>query len=367
MEPKIIYHYVGSTRNYGDMAIERSMRRLLSLKSRHPLEFRPIQLKYPIPITEDHVRLINDTGDMLLVGGGGLLMRGDGFSTQSGWQFNINRKNLHGLEVPLVLYGIGYNRFPGELDFSEEAKEHIFETWEKATLTSVRNRGTQQELKMMGVEEKTIIPDPAMFLEPYKIIIPEIHNKFCVGLNLAGDRIDRRFGGTMKDDLRKLAYEINQFLLDLKFRDRESYKVVYIPHVHEYDSHLSYFLKGEFHDKFFDLSKELPWLYPEQSLNVPIIAGIYAQMDVVVGMRAHSNIIPYGQKVPVIGYGMHDKIRYFSQQVGTHVVGNNCSGLKERLKYETTKADRVVQAIKLRYLYKDIDNFNTKVCNVLSH
>jgi polysaccharide pyruvyl transferase WcaK-like protein len=40
-------------------------------------------------------------------------------------------------------------------------------------------------------------------------------------------------------------------------------------------------------------------------------------MDLVVGMRGHSNIVPFGLGTPVVGLGSHNKNRFFLAQIGT--------------------------------------------------
>ncbi len=39
-------------------------------------------------------------------------------------------------------------------------------------------------------------------------------------------------------------------------------------------------------------------------------------MDVVLGMRGHANIIPFGQNTPFIGLGAHNKVKWFLEEVG---------------------------------------------------
>jgi hypothetical protein len=117
---KTIYHYLGYSRNYGDMAIQYSMQHHLQLLSPEPLNFIPIDMKQSTPIDDYLVDQINQNGDALIIGGGGLVMRGDGFDTESGWQFNIKPKTLAKLKVPLIIYAIGYNKFPLEPEFDRK-------------------------------------------------------------------------------------------------------------------------------------------------------------------------------------------------------------------------------------------------------
>ena len=49
---------------------------------------------------------------------------------------------------------------------------------------------------------------------------------------------------------------------------------------------------------------------------LPLFADIYRQMDLVIGMRGHSNIVPFGLGTPVVGLGSHNKNRFFLAQIG---------------------------------------------------
>jgi polysaccharide pyruvyl transferase WcaK-like protein len=65
------------------------------------------------------------------------------------------------------------------------------------------------------------------------------------------------------------------------------------------------------------LSEELQeHLYPPFECYSGFFADIYAQMDLVLGMRGHSNIVAFGKNTPVIGIGQHNKVKWFLEDVG---------------------------------------------------
>lgn len=357
---KTIYHYGGWGRNYGDLAIQAGMMATLQEMSRKfklSIEFIPIDLKQNSPLDPDFIDLLNYRGDMLLVGGGGLLMPGDGFTTRSGWQFNIYEDDLDRLKIPLVIYGIGYNLFPGDEKVMDKSVRHLIKTREVAKLFSVRDYGTRDWLTNRELWDIDVIPDPAMFCPRY-FPNSNLQSQFCVGLCWAGDRMDQRFppSGNDKDVIKK----VSEILLE--FLDKQGGgRVVYIPHVGKYDWKGADLFEQYLGDNFCNVAEEFPYLFPESLARVPLIVGIYSMMDVVVGMRGHSNIIPYSQGVPVIGFGIHQKNQFFAKTVGGITIGNDCEGLAEALSASMLKRPPP----SLQPEGKVIEEFNWRVLDVL--
>ncbi|KKN90093.1 hypothetical protein LCGC14_0232060 [marine sediment metagenome] len=361
---KRIFHLVGFGRNFGDMAIQLSMMDMLQKKSKEALQFIPIDLKTNTPIDRDLVEYINEVGDMLLVGGGGMIMKGDGFDTLSGWQFNISLEDLKLLQVPLVIYGIGYNDFQLE-ELSSRVNSHLMATLWKSSLFSVRDEGTRQQLLKRGLDIRDVIPDPAMFCPSHPVTLPNItQDSFCIGLNLAGDRLDQRFPpmGDYFAVIEKLCSSLSVFS-----RSKSDVRLFYIPHIDIYDHKLWKVVKSRFDGRCQSIADIFPNMFPESLARVPMLAGIYQRMDIVVGMRGHSNIIPFGQGTPVVGFGSHDKNKFFAQQAGTKVVGNDCDGLLECLSEELDCVKRAVNVDTLDDLWIKIDRFNEKVISLLEN
>lgn len=360
---KTIYHYGGWGRNYGDLAIQAGMMHTLQHMAScqgQSIEFIPIDLKQQSPLHEGLIDLINYRGDMLLVGGGGLIMPGDGFTTRSGWQFNISEKDLDKLKVPLVIYGIGYNIFPGDERVMEgDIIRHLIKTREVAKLFSVRDYGTRDWLTNREVWDIDVIPDPAMFCPSY-ISMGSLArlNEFCIGLCWAGDRMDRRFPPSGDD--RDVIKRVSDILLEC-LEVQGGGKVVYIPHVGIYDWKAAILFEQYLGNSFCNIAEEIPYLFPESLAQVPLVVGIYSMMNVVVGMRGHSNIIPYGQGVPVIGFGNHLKNQFFAKSVGGITIGNDCEGLAEAL----AKSALVEPGPSLQPEGKLIEDFNRRVLDVL--
>ncbi len=362
---KTIFHVIGSSRNYGDMAIQYSMINMLQKTLGKPIQFIPIDYKKPIPIHSAMVDLINDMGDMLLVGGGGLIMKGDGFDTLSGWQFNISYEDLRRLRVPLVVYGVGYNLFPGERT-TEDPKtvQHLLQTCHQSDLFSVRDKGSMKALQKLGLGDMDVIPDPAMFCSTFNPDLPGIDkDEFLIGLNWAGDRLEKRFS---EHNMSDVVSEVCKILLRL-LKEKGGGRIVFIPHVDKYDRKMAKMFKKRLPNGiFYDISKHLPYLYPESLVNVPVLLGVYKKMDFVLGMRGHSNIFAFGQHIPFLGFGEHKKNIFFADEVNNHIIDNSCKNLDKRFRQIVGNPSySAIMRSRLRDFKKEIDSFNRRVVSLL--
>ena len=67
---------------------------------------------------------INKKFDLVLIGGGGLFLsdQKNADISKSGWQLNMSNKLMAKIEKPIVVFGVGYNRFRNQKDFSKKFK-----------------------------------------------------------------------------------------------------------------------------------------------------------------------------------------------------------------------------------------------------
>ena len=93
-------------------------------------------------------------------------------------------------------------------------------------------------------------------------------------------------------------------------------KVLMIPHIVEIDEAALPVLRTHLGDDLLNLRDVYPGMYPPATVQASFLAGAYARMDVVLGMRGHSNIIPFGMGTPCIAVGHHPKNRYFLTEIG---------------------------------------------------
>ncbi|HEV2930528.1 MAG TPA: hypothetical protein VGW74_17730, partial [Propionibacteriaceae bacterium] len=69
------------------------------------------------PVGPSLVDYLTTDFDAVVVGGGGLFLRGSHAKPRSGWQWNISLDQLRRLKPPLVIYSVGNNRFIDQADF----------------------------------------------------------------------------------------------------------------------------------------------------------------------------------------------------------------------------------------------------------
>lgn len=366
---KTIFHYGGWGRNYGDFAIQKSMVHNFNKNSNQPLEFVPIDLKVRQSLNREIVEYMNITGDLLIVGGGGLFMQGDiGVNTLSGWQFNISKEDLSYLKIPLVIYGAGYNYFPYDNQkIDTKTLEHIKLTRMKSHFFSVRDRGSKNVLLNLGIKNIDVIPDPGIFCPSADInfTLPNIYeDDYLIGLNWAGDRPKTRFKFDEDYVLKNFISELKTFCIYQSDKLKRRVKIIFIPHVFDYDIKRSYFFKKNLGDFFYDCSKQLPWLYPERSWMVPFIVSIYGLCDITIGMRGHSNLISFGAGVPFLAIGDHPKNRFFSDEVNGETIGDDFRGLFSSL-VELSGKDYTDHSEKFLTKFKIFENYNKRILSII--
>lgn len=326
-----IAHVGAWNRNFGDWVLKRGIEQGIQLECPGiSLEWANIDCQKTL-FTPEVIKQVNEC-DLLIVGGGGLIFHRPMDESVSGWQWNISLEGLSKLTVPLVVYGIGYNKFPYDSeDFNPGTFEHLRAVQEKAALFSVRNSGTERELVRRGLDPTKIAVvmdagafyvDDAFHVEPMWEITYELDD-FIIGLNIAGDRPEHRYP--------KLAVinEVNCLVSLAKALrcevDKRNAKVLFIPHISKenvqnpgWHDEMSYpvfeSILGE--PNIVNLADACPDIYPPSYETVPAFLAAYGLCDLVVGMRGHANLIAYGLGIPFIPFGEHRKNLFLLEDVG---------------------------------------------------
>ncbi|HRS79499.1 MAG TPA: polysaccharide pyruvyl transferase family protein [Spirochaetota bacterium] len=315
---KIIYHAGAWVGNFGDSIIQQSIKNNLQELSRDELEFRYIKCQQT-EFTKDIIERINSDGDVLIVGGGGLIFYRPQDNSKSGWQWNIDIDLIDEIKIPLVIYGVGYNQFEYDTtNFVPITNRHLQKTVERASLCSVRNTGSKRELIARGCNGNKIqvIPDSGMFAKSKKIHIPGIKkNKLKIGFNWTTDREDQTFPPPHKENKKKFLDACTD-LLNYAIEEKNA-QIYYIGHMgHGFDQNIIMLLKEKLVSTPIVIDEVLQEIYPPSADKAGYLIDVYRQMDLVLGMRGHSNIVSFGQNTPFIGLGSHRKLRYFLEDLG---------------------------------------------------
>lgn len=262
---------------------------------------------------------LNEKADMLLVGGGGFIMNRHEDNSLSGWQWSIKNEDIAKIKVPVVVYGIGYNKFNYDnRGFKEQMNQSLTLTQTKAKLFSVRNSGTKEELISRGLNENKIevIPDSGMFISPRPINADFLNSgRMLIGLNFVSDRPQY----TYPDDYNNTKKKVMENLINAckYFIEKYNALIINIDHIPVLDEEVNIEFKSKLgNDNYLVLSEEIPEIYPPSLVNSHFLAYIYKKMDVVIGMRGHSNIISFGMGTPFVSMGSHNKNRFFAKEIG---------------------------------------------------
>ncbi len=288
--------YYRGWENTGDTVLSKCVRDVFNRE--HKLAWN--LNKVTDPVNESLINSINNT-KALVIGGGGLLLPDTNENSKSGWQWAASKEQIESIKVPILLYAIGYNYFKGQKpnDLFIENLNHIVE---KADFVGLRNNGSikkVQELINPNLKDKLVFqPCPTTIIRKLYNFIPNKESSKNIGVNIAYDRYERRFGGEMHSILDKIAiglkklsdagytiYNICHLNSDAKFelnlkRRSVNYKTVY----------LNYFLPKE-------------------------VYRFYNNMELVMGMRGHAQMIPFGLNCRIVTLGTHDKMKWFLDDI----------------------------------------------------
>jgi len=294
-------HFTGD--NAGDVVLYDAVQRLF-MHFFPGIEFRSLALrKSPKAGLLDSIKQ-NALG--AVVGGGGLIFPVSDDKSVSGWQWNISKTEMNRLSVPLILFGVGVNTFRGQSEFSDAAKEHLQATCEQAAFIGMRNRGSISKMASLlpDIDANKFIfqPCPTTVLSYFSghELAPRRLNKVpVVGINAALDRAELRFPGPASDTL-------NEIAIAAKFLRESGVEICVITHSERDDELLTYMRR----QGIAFTRKRLERCLPQH------VCEFYGQIDLTIGMRGHSQMIPFGCGKAILSVATHDKLGFFLEDIG---------------------------------------------------
>ena len=212
------------------------------------------------------------------------------------------------IKKPLIVYSIGYNRFRNQEEFDDVFFEHIRLTVDKAAFFSVRNTGSKRALMGYGLPPEKIVvnPCPSIF---YSLKTKKDYRskRMKIGINLAGDREHLRFDKHLfYDNMRET----------IRYLQDKGYGVEFFNHNWNPQSNCQ------------DLIDSLPGRKKVRNIetmwnrrDIDRAVNLYCSMDLVIAMRGHSQMVPFGQGNKVISLISHDKLRWFLEDIGMEDTG----------------------------------------------
>jgi polysaccharide pyruvyl transferase WcaK-like protein len=323
---KRIWHIGAWNRNIGDWTAGYNLHRMLeqqALKRDLAVTFYLVDSQRST-FHDALIEQINDEADLMLLGAGGMIFNRPRDQSASGWAFNIPAEKLKEIKAPIVVYGIGYNKFYFDKNkWPDYMGQHLRALQKQAKLFSVRNEGSRQMLhKVFGLDldKIEIIPDPGMRHFDRRIDIPGLaEDRPIIGINWAGDRPHERFSEPWKKTRAYFVDTLRQALI--KAVKQENAQILYIPHLQDVDIDIFDELKTGFpKGSILNLYEQLPHLYPPAGEimyhHVPFMTNVYRQVDLMLGMRGHACIFAFGAGTKFIPIGSHNKVVYFAKDVG---------------------------------------------------
>lgn len=289
----ITYYSVG---NAGDTTLSECVRKTFAE------EFNTISWKLTEvdkKVDNDLLRDINST-EALIIGGGGLFLPDSNPNNISGWQWACSKEMLSKINVPIIIYSVGYNYFKGQ-NASELFRENLIALIEKSSFVGLRNMGSVKAVRKLLPENLRgkVIYQPCtttLIRKIYPNLSPKKKRK-NIAFNIAFDRSEMRYDGN-KDVI------LSQISLSIENLIKKGYKIYIIAHCTR-DLNILPYLNNKSDIKVVNATS---WL-PEKLIN------FYNNMDVVIGMRGHAQMIPFGLNCHIISLGSHDKMRWFLEDI----------------------------------------------------
>ena len=274
--------------------------------------FYPEQINWELiqiweEFTLDQAKIINNNFDGIVLGGGGLLMKDQKGSDvkNSGWQWNCSSEVMSKINIPLIIFAIGYGRFRGQEDFDPIFYDSMQTMNSKSKFFSLRNNGSIEQVKKYLKKNtndnnslKRQFCPTTIISKIYedKKLLSQKHatkNSKVLAFNTAFDRTEMRFNDPKKKFVE--ACEVIKIARDL------GWKIIVCSHK-DVDREIESILD--------DLGVAYSIKNLTRSSSEEII-NFYAQIDLSIGMRGHSQMIPFGLNKPIFSMISHDKVKFF--------------------------------------------------------
>lgn len=239
------------------------------------------------------IKEFNST-DFIVIGGGGLFLADTCPNDVSGWQWNCDIEALNRIERPIIAFALGYNRFRGQEEFKPIFKTHLRNFVARSIFVGIRNHGSIEKLSGYLEEplRKKLRFQPCMTTMISKIY-PNLQNykdkEDFIAINCAFDRKDLRSSS-------------NDYLVSIAKVAKELAKITKIKiysHL-ESDKNILPYLDSQ------GVDYELVEL-----VKVRDILKRYSEPRLVIGMRGHAQMIPFGCLTPIVSIVSHDKMKWF--------------------------------------------------------
>lgn len=289
--------YYRGWENAGDTILSKSVRD--TFKTVHK-SIRWSLDKVTEPVTSHKIDRFNQN-KLIIVGGGGLFLPDTNKNNISGWQWPISKQQLEQLRAPLALFAVGYNYFPGQKpnDFFVENLNAVIN---KAGFIGLRNSGSINKVsELIDDHLKAKIdfqPCTTTIIRKLDKSLPAKVKTKNIALNIAFDRYEKRLGAN-------IYIVLDQIATAMKALEHQGFKIHLTGHLQEDNK---FFILLDKHKVTYK-SHVLQFMTPRE------VYHFYNEMEVVIGMRGHAQMVPFGLNCKIITLSSHDKMRYFLEDI----------------------------------------------------
>ncbi|GAA2937412.1 glycosyltransferase [Kitasatospora cinereorecta] len=237
----------------------------------------------------------------LVIGGGGLFIPDTAPNGNSGWQWNVPDALLDRIDVPVMVYAVGFNAFDGQAYGRSRDRflSSLRKLVERSAFFGLRNHGSIEKVRDLLPAD---LRDKVRF-QPCPTTVTRqtvagwtdpAERENTILVNAAYDRAGLRFGHDYGHFLGEMAAAV---------KGLGAYaEVKCVAHSLD-DERIA-----------FDLRREhgisLP-VIPMYDFDNAAILDTYARTKLVIGMRGHAGMIPFGCGTPIISLISHPKMAYF--------------------------------------------------------
>lgn len=268
------------------------------------------------------VERINASADAIVIGGGGLFLQDTNPNRLSGWQWKISAEALAAIEVPLIIYALGDNRFPGQPEFDELMRTHVSQVLDQSVFFGLRNTGSIDTMsRFLGVEGGGKNARPS---SPKHTPLGPIRFQPCP-TTIAGLLYEPLIGRRPDPSQKVLAI---QMLVHPRQQaagyDAEVIHQATIEAARMLVAKEWTILSVPFHPDDAEVSRQLVAEVPEikevrlYGSDVGFFAGfdLFTSIPYVLGGRGHAQMIPFGVGSIPISLDLHAKLGYFAADIG---------------------------------------------------
>lgn len=299
-QPDSIVHIAAdTTANVGDYILVKSTKRLIDTVN---LNINWCTVDVRKPVDEQFIKMCNRTR-ALVIGGGGLFLRDTNENHISGWQWECPKELLEQIQVPIYVFGVGYNRFRGQEEFDSCFAENINVLVEKSKFFGLRNQGSIRAIKRYlrdDLKEKVVYqPCATTVLSKLYELPKNWKGKPFIALNCAFDRADMRYGNRQDEIMRAIARVVKKL--------SEKYLIRCYLHC-DTDEMVCEYLQME------NVPYELVQL--NRTMTEEEYLEYFSSPELVLSMRGHAQMIPFGCLTPTVSIISHDKLKWFLEDIG---------------------------------------------------